>query len=415
MKRGLGLPLLLLLASCAAVTQGPGTVGRQPNIRVLLDEGLRTVDVSSTAGLSVMTSSGLTLLESSRKGSVSASGHAPSLTLKLEPEGTVALAEDEALLVPAARSVLVYKGTEYDGSIKLVFVPDGTLTVLNVLPLEDYLEGVLPYEMGNPGPDGFDALKTQAVAARTYAYGKMEERKDGTFDVYATVMDQVYKGRRGKTREASAAIRETRGRILDAGGGQAAKCYYSACCGGHTSDIRLVWPDREPANYLHGIRDVDRVRTRAFCSEYKNFRWRYTFTGRQLGDVLRATIPRVLGVDEHDVGTVKNVRVVERSRSGRVTKLTIETTLREYTFTGDQIRWVLMVDVQRNRILPSVMFRLDKVMERDRIATISIAGGGNGHGVGMCQHGAIAMAKAGYRYDMILGHYYPGCTVAKLY
>ena len=115
------------------------------------------------------------------------------------------------------------------------------------------------------------------------------------------------------------------------------------------------------------------------------------------------------------MGAVKDMRIDERSHSGRVTKLTIETTLETFVVEGDRIRWILEPDPKRGRILPSVMFRLDKVMERDRIAYVSISGGGNGHGVGMCQHGAIGMAKKGYTYEMILTHYYPGCTIEKAY
>jgi stage II sporulation protein D len=98
-----------------------------------------------------------------------------------------------------------------------------------------------------------------------------------------------------------------------------------------------------------------------------------------------------------------------------VVELVIETTKNTFTFAGDRIRWILMADVASGRILPSVMFRLDKIMERDSIAFVSISGGGNGHGVGMCQNGAIAMAKQGYRYTSIISHYYRGCTVTRAY
>ena len=318
------------------------------------------------------------------------------------------------VIVPRQNSGLSYGSIPYEGVMKVTIDNSGGLSLLNVLPLEAYLEGVLPYEIGNPGPDGYDALKSQAVAARTYAVGKMNQRASGPFDVYASVQDQVYRGQEGTTRVATAAVRDTRGRVLDYAG-ETASTYYSACCGGHTSDIRLVWPTREPKDYLHGITDRTRTEKTAFCLEYKYFRWRYSFTGREMGDVLRVTLPQEIGVSEDQVGAVKNMHVEERSASGRVIKLVIERTKDNFIIEGDRIRWVVMADVEKGRILPSVMFRLDKAMERDRIAFVSIAGGGNGHGVGMCQNGAIAMAKRGYTYRMILAHYYPGCTIEKMY
>jgi stage II sporulation protein D len=98
-----------------------------------------------------------------------------------------------------------------------------------------------------------------------------------------------------------------------------------------------------------------------------------------------------------------------------VSQVSIRTTKGEFTVVGDEIRWVLMADPGKGRILPSIMFKLEKVMEGGRVAFLSIAGGGNGHGVGMCQNGAIAMAKKGYTYRMILRHYYPGCDLMRAY
>jgi stage II sporulation protein D len=91
-----------------------------------------------------------------------------------------------------------------------------------------------------------------------------------------------------------------------------------------------------------------------------------------------------------------------------VWRLEIDTTTGTYNVDGDKIRRALMLDVQKGRILPSTMFDFDKHMSGNRLASVDIVGGGNGHGVGMCQNGAIGMAKRGYAYDMILQHYYPG-------
>ncbi len=413
----IGITLALFACSCAAptsTTRPAGLPGDMPDIRVLLAEerGSTAIDVAN--GVSVKTEAGMTLLESSGAGRVVASVSQRSVEIKLEPSGRVATAEGGVKVVPKGASYLGFKGIDYSGAIGLSVLSGGKLRVTNTLPLETYLEGVLPHEMGNPGTDGLDALKTQAVAARTYAIGRITQRSAEPFDVFAGVQDQVYKGNKGSNKLATSAVRDTRGMVM-AFNGELVKAYYCACCGGHTSDIRRVWPSREPADYLHGIADRGNRSNRSFCHENRYFRWRYSFSGKQARRYLRTTLPKILGVPVESIGDIKDLRIDERTNSGRVIKLTIVTSKRDFVVEGDRIRWALVVDLEKNRILPSVMFRLEKFMELDRLAFVSIVGGGNGHGVGMCQNGAIAMAKKGYTYKMILKHYYPGCQVTKAY
>jgi stage II sporulation protein D len=408
---------LALVSSCTA----PGGTGRfaassveEPDIRVLLADGGTSYRIGSSGGLTVRSKEGMEIVGVAGRGGAVIEARGRSLRVETEPGAALGAVDGDAWIVPNAKSVLTYEGVAYAGKMQVVASGEGRMMLINVLPIERYLEGVLPHEIGDPGAEGYDAVKSQAVAARTYALGKMAQHKGDVFDVHASVMDQVYRGLKGTTKVASGAVRDTRGVVMDYKG-NVVRAYYCACCGGHTSDIRQVWPDREPADYLRGVPDRAVGDDRAFCREYRRFRWRYNFTGREIGNILRITLPRQLGVSEEEVGAVKDMRIEERSHSGRVTKLTIETTLQTFVVEGDRIRWILEPDPRRGAILPSVMFRLDKVMERDRIAFVSISGGGNGHGVGMCQHGAIGMAKRGYTYRMILAHYYPGCTIEKAY
>jgi len=411
----LGAALLVasFVTSCTQTGAGRGgaPAGREPDIRVLLAEGSEGHEIGVTAGAAVRSPEGIELMRIPGRATIELSGSRPSIEIEVV-RGSVAAADGAVLIVPDRGSTITYQGRSYGGIAKVTF-GDAGLALLNVLPLEAYLEGVLPHEMGNPGADGYDALKTQAIAARTYAYRKMTERKTTYFDVHAGVLDQVYQGADGRTSVTTAAVRDTRGQVLTYRG-EPVRAYYCACCGGHTSDIRLVWPEREPEDYLTGVPDRDAQRKRSFCADYKRFRWRYSFTGRELGETLRRTIPAELGVDPGRVGALENLTVAERSRSGRVTELRIETSRDDFVVKGDRIRWVLMPDVERRIILPSVMFRIEPIMERG-LAFVSIVGGGNGHGVGMCQTGAIGMARRGYTYEMILAHYYPGCELVKRY
>ena len=147
----------------------------------------------------------------------------------------------------------------------------------------------------------------------------------------------------------TAAIRDTRGVAL-VSGNKLASTYYSATCGGHTSDIERAWPQRESAPYLRGRRDSSDDGG-PFCQWVHNFRWRFTYTGRQLGAVLRETLPKELCVPASWVGHLRNVRVTARGPSGRVRTLLIETTSRDFSVSGDRIRWVLMPDPEGGRDL----------------------------------------------------------------
>lgn len=415
-RSGAGILFAFLLSSCAAPTtvrRSEVLAGNEPRVRVLLAEGLETAAVTAAEGVTV-SAGAFTLLDSPGKSTVRFSGRAPDVEITIEPEGKVATAQGPITVVPKGRTALGFDSKSYAGNLSVYFGADGRLAVVDIVPLELYLEGVLPHEMGNAGTDGFDALKAQAVAARTYAFERVQLHANDPFDLYAGVRDQVYQGLKGRTKQASSAVSGTRGLVLTDGGGSA-KAYYSACCGGHTSDIRLVWPERESAGYLFGVRDNDGRNPGAFCADHGYFRWRYSFTGKELGDMLRQTLPKALEIEPAAVGEVVDIGIEEYTPSGRVSAIVIRTTKNEYRVAGDKIRWVLMADPKKNRILPSIMFKFDKIMEGGRVAFLSIAGGGNGHGVGMCQGGAIAMAKKGYTYRMILQHYYPGCDVVRAY
>ncbi len=409
--------LAVLVMSCGGPTtvrRAESVARRAPDIRVLLAEGRESVVIGAGEGVVVSASGGIMLLQGAGKCALRASRASSNIELVLDPPGNVAAAEDEVTVASRSAAPLAFDGVAYSGRMKVVVGPDAKLMLVNTVPLETYLEGVLPHEMGEPGADGFDALKAQAVAARTYALERIETRRAERFDVFASVRDQVYQGLKARNTHASAAVRDTYGMVAGDGKGLV-KAYYCGCCGGHTSDINHVWPKREPAEYLSGIPDRDEGSGGAFCGNARYFRWRFSFTGKELGNMLRATLPKTLGVAPSDVGEVIDVRIEGWAPSGRVTAVGIQTTRGEFTVKGDEIRWVLLADPAKNRILPSIMFNFEKIMEQGRVAFVSIVGGGNGHGVGMCQSGAIAMSKKGYTYQMILKHYYPGCNVMRAY
>lgn len=410
--------IALILPACSGIRPAskatiPAARKQGPEIRVLLSEGRSRVEIKTDGPLSVRGPGGLSLLRQAEAGSITVSREQSSLYIRQEPGGNVSASELEVYLIPERNTLLSVDGIAYHGRIELHPAGNG-LQVINVLGLEQYLEGVVPHELGNPGPHGFAALEAQAVAARTYAMSRIRARRNMLFDVYASVQDQVYQGTKGSFELAGSAIQKTRGKVLDYNG-ELVYAYYCANCGGHTSDIRRVWPDREPAPYLTGIRDRAAPSKATCCREGRRFRWRYSFSGRELGEIIRRTLPRELNIPAESIGSLRDLRILERSASGRVAAVEIITDGGVFRVSGDRIRWVFMIDVDRGQILRSTLFDLEKSMDGGTISFVTFIGGGNGHGVGMCQDGAIGMAKSGYTYKMILSHYYPGCRTVSSY
>jgi stage II sporulation protein D len=402
---------LVLLIGCAGPRPGGPShpaPGGEPTIRVLVLSTTAQATVAATGGFRVK-SLGATLLTSERGGTVTVQHSGDGIQVRLDASGHSATSNGDVVIEASTAGASV-GGVWYSGVIRAHATPGGELQLINDLPMETYLEGVVPHEIGEPGADAYAALQAQAVAARTYALSRLLMNRSQAFDVEAGVADQVYKGRERQSRLASSAIRDTRGRVVRYNG-QLCETYYSATCGGHTSDIRTVWPDRRAWPYLYGSLDRPDNGGASFCSAAKNFRWRYTFTGRQLGRIVRQTLPAATGVPPASVGDLVDVRIDGRTASGRVRRLNIVTSTGTFAVEADRIRRVIMLDVQKGRILPSTLFDVEVVASGGRAGRVSFIGGGNGHGVGMCQHGAIGMARQGYTYHMILGHYYPGSAV----
>lgn len=406
------LTALVFIAALFVVDARAATKGKEPIIRVLVFSTSGSATIATTGGFRVLARSAL-LFETQSGGTVSVYRDGNALTVRHDASGQSASNEGEITIEPTEKPVSV-GGVWYPGSIRALAREDGGVDLVSLVPLETYLEGVVPHEIGEPGPDAYAAVEAQAIAARTYALSRMRLNRDKPYDVESGVQDQVYRGTEKRGRLASSAVYDTRALVL-MNHGDLCDAYYSATCGGHTSDIRLIWPDRPSAPYLYGRRDRADGGGESFCSAAKNFRWRYSWSGHALGEMVRQTLPMVLGVDPADVGELVDVRVKERSASGRVQKLEIVTSRQTFVVEGDKIRRAIMLDVPRGRILPSTLFDVETVMSGSRVGIVSLVGGGNGHGVGMCQNGALGMARRGYSFAMILQHYYPGAEVKSGY
>jgi stage II sporulation protein D len=324
--------------------------------------------------------------------------------------GRVTTSATEILLQASASTTWTIGGDRFDGDLVLRLVPTSGLVLVNHLPIETYLRGVVPWEIGRPGDDALEAVKAQAIAARTYTYAHLGQWTRLGFDVHADTRDQVYRGLTGTAPITDRAVRETAHRVA-VYRGELIRAYYSSTSGGHGATLTDVWR-REGADYLRGRRDAD-ASGRSFCADSPHFRWTETWSARELGEAIRSALPTELGraLTPEQIGVVQNVEVVDRDGSGRVRLLRITTDRDRFEVWGDRIRWVLKPPRSRFAMLRSTMFNLENIEREGKLVGLIARGGGFGHGVGMCQTGALGRARAGQDAATILRAYYAGIDV----
>lgn len=355
--------LILLLLSGPALAD--------PLIRVALKVDAQSASVSGAGGLSVKPPDGSRVL-AREAGSVSV-GRGVSVN------GT--RYGSELLLVPRS-GVVTVDGARYRGYLKVIDTGKG-LTVVNLLPLETYIASVLGGEIDGSWPR--ETLRAHAIASRTYAYFMMEHPRDPLWDVAATVLDQVYRGASHEGWATRQAAQDTAGKVLANSSGEVLKSFYSSNCGGHTSDSEPVFDEPHPP--LKGVADP-------FCAGAPNSRWTETFTASELrGALAKGGKP---------LGELAAVEVLDYDRSGRIATLVVrDVSGGERRLSGAELRKLLGA-----RNLRGTRCKLTAV--GSPLSRITLAGGGWGHGVGLCQWGALAMGEQGYSFREILDHYYPG-------
>jgi stage II sporulation protein D len=290
-------------------------------------------------------------------------------------------------------------GKDYRGKVEIVRRAGG-LVVVNVLSMESYLGGVVAAELGVQITDAAEAMKAQAVIARTYAVRQMgRHRRDG-FDLLATVADQKYDGIGGETSAAWSAIAGTRGEVATYRGAPI-DAFFHSTCGGRTaagSEV-FTYADRD---YLRSVNDRD-PSGEAWCKASPRSRWEQEWNSTALARALE----RGLRLTPAEAQTVRDVEVTGRGPSGRATRLRVRLRGREVVVDGSNAvrRALPPPDLD---LLRSAAFTLTYRADGERLGTLIVDGEGSGHGVGLCQWGAIGRARAGHRYTAILSAYYPG-------
>jgi stage II sporulation protein D len=300
-------------------------------------------------------------------------------------------------------------GKPYRGEVSVI--PTGAgLTVVNRLYLEDYLRGVVPLEIGRRAPGERAAVAAQAVAARSYAYTHVSDDPGRPYDMVATVMDQVYGGVSAETPLSDSAVAATSGLVLTYHG-RVVNAPYHSTCGGSTAGSSEVWQRSADEPYLVPVSDRIPGTDRFYCDPSPKFRWVRTFDRASLAAILEKYLSTYAPVSDGHVGTPRSLEVSGSTASGRVRGLVITTDRGRYTLRGNDIRFVLRSP--GGEILNSTYFSLDNERGPDgELSRVVVRGAGYGHGIGMCQWGAIGRARAGQDFRTILQTYYPGTIVA---
>jgi len=345
-----------------------------------------------------------------------------------------------------------FRGYKYAGGFEYTPTGSGTLKVVNVVELEDYVKGVVPYEM--PGNWPLAALEAQAVCVRTYVQGHSKHLRDEGFDVCNGVDCQVYNGRgtgtNSPTAESDRAVEDTAGQCIYYNGALIQDPVYHSSDGGATEDGANVWGTE--TGYLKGKPDPYEART-----DVPNGSYSVTYTASELS--------WILDQKGYSVGTVQDVYVSEYTPVGNVKQVTFVGTGGTRTFTGDACRTIFYSSTYQKSV-SSMRFSINgggggsgvwvngtgQLSSLDGVSvisgggtagtligdtasaitasgTVSVSGGGrpsggtgardsfvitgtgNGHNVGLSQYGAKAMAESGCDYREILSFYYTDITI----
>lgn len=276
----------------------------------------------------------------------------------------------------------------------------GKTSVVNTLDLEDYLCGVLPRELRTTASE---AEKAQAIVARTYAVGKALRNGKKDFDLRATSADQVYGGCGVEVPSCSQAVGETRGLVLSYKGRLAGDVFYHSTCGGSTESSEVVFRGR-PVEYLAAVPCTMQDSPDELCADSRYFRWNV--------DLRKDDLEETLSKEPGDgVGSIRKMQVLSRGPSGRVTAIEITGDRSSMVISGEDIRRLLLFRDEGGNLRPLYSTRFDFEDDGD---VFRLSGSGWGHGVGLCQFGAIGMARRGASSIEILKHYFPGVEVEEL-
>jgi stage II sporulation protein D len=297
--------------------------------------------------------------------------------ISFRPESVKSPLEIESWNAP-----LSVNGTSYRGTIELHAVT-GMLYAINPVKLDEYLLGVVPSEMPPGWP--LEAMKSQAVAARTYAYYHIMKHKNLLYDLDATTNSQVYKGISAEKETSNHAVLSTAGEIITHKGSPILS-YFHSTCGGHTIDDRHVWSQSD-LPYLEGTGCP-------YCADSPKYSWDYRLGVGEIKSALRKQHPEIRSIK----------RISFKKLEGRIATVVVKHNAGTIKLTGNQFR--MLISPYKIR---SLSFEARKTK-----GALLLNGKGWGHGVGLCQYGAKGMAELGKDHRDILKHYYKDVDITRI-
>lgn len=371
-----------------------------------------------------------------------------------------------------------YGNPKYRGNIEIAEDEDG-LMIINELPLEEYLYAVIPSEM--PTSYGIEALKVQAVCARSYAYKHLlaNSLSDYGAHVNDSVDYQVYNNI-AENEDSILAVKDTYGKVAEYEGEVINALYFSTSCG-HTADATNAWSSKADVPYLSGklllvpeegegadtqselvdlyddLSSEEKFKSfitstdiTTYDSNFNWYRWKVTIHMKDLKKVIDDNLPKrykanpeviltmtkeAKGEEEavfesipvDTIGDVVDITVLKRERSGMITEILITGSINtikvktEYNVrallapTYDTVTRLDDSKVDNLKVLPSAFFTIDKKLKDEKLNSITITGGGYGHGVGLSQNGVKGMVDNGMNYEEIVTYFYEGTEIGYIY
>lgn len=288
----------------------------------------------------------------------------------------------EPVKVESYRSPLDIGDARYRGRF-LIKKIGSSIYVINEVLMDDYLCGVVPAEMSEKWP--LEALKAQAIAARSYAYNHLQNNKNKIYDLDGTTKFQVYKGFDVESENSNKAVRTTSGVIM-AYNSKPVMAFFHSTCGGIIINNKYVWK----GNDIEYLQDGECE----FCKNSPHYSWNQKMNIDTFRNHLRKAYS--------NVGDVKKISL--KKHNGRIYECQISHTKGNLTMTGNDLRMILGA-----RKIKSLYFKMQKVNN-----DIILKGHGYGHGVGLCQYGAKGMAEKKHNHREILKKYYNGVEIIKI-
>lgn len=379
-------------------------------------------------------------------------------------KSTIGIGHKRACLTPSGENSITVVSLKrangyipsYSGSFE-ISPESGALSLINVVPLENYIQGVVPSEMLPSG--GIEAYKVQAVAARTYALSDMFAGRFAKYGYHVddTTQSQVYNSL-PSSKMCQRAVEDTSGQIMTYSGSIIDAKYYSTSCGVGSAFGDVWYKDsmikNNPEPYLDfndysgtGITSLENEDTaavflkdwtiKACDSNSPFFRWKITFDRKQFNSLISSNLYKlyreypssfykkwIFGIyknteiESSGIGTIYDINVSKRGKGGNVQEIVLTTDQGDFKIKKESILKKLFKSntleitplygsVMKNmNYLPSGFFVFDKEFKNNKIKTLTIYGGGFGHGVGMSQYGVIGYVRQGKDYQYILHTFY---------